>query len=278
MRRRAAGVAHHGEPEPVGRVEDLEIEGPGGPLRLRVYEPVTSPPGTLVYFHGGGWVLGNLDTHDALARGLANASGLRVVAVDYRLAPEHPHPAALEDARAAVCWARAREVGALLVGGDSAGGHLATCVAAGARGTGLALAGQLLVYPVTDLASFDRPSYEAFAEGYWLTRPGMEWFRGHYLTAGTDRRDADVSPLYRENLEDMPPAVIVAAECDVLRDEGVAYAVRLEEAGCDVTYRIYPGVIHGFMALAGLIPEGRDAIEMTGARLRALAEGAETAG
>jgi acetyl esterase len=278
MRRRAAAAAGHGEPEPVASVRDVEIEGPGGPLALRLYEPEGWAPGggTLVYFHGGGWVLGNLDTHDALARGLANASGLRVVATDYRLAPEHPHPAALEDAWAAVRWARSQEEGALLVGGDSAGGHLATCVAARARGTELDLAGQLLIYPVTDLASFETPSYEEFAEGYWLTRPGMAWFRGHYVPASTSLRDPDVSPLYREDLTGLPPAVIMAAECDVLRDEGAAYARRLEEeGGCQVTYRRYQGVIHGFMALAGVIPEGRTAIQEAGADLRKLAESAE---
>jgi len=272
MRKAAAALAEGSDPEPVGSVEDREIAGEGGPLPVRVYTPERRSGdggGTLVYFHGGGWVLGSLDTHDALCRGLANASGVRVVATGYRLAPEHPHPAALEDACTATAWAADRWAGPVVVGGDSAGGHLATCVAARARGTALRLSGQLLIYPVTDLASFDTPSYAAFAEGYWLTRAGMAWFRRHYLPEGTAAADPDVSPLRRTDLAGLPPALIVAAECDVLRDEGAAYARRLEEAGCEADYRLYDGVIHGFMALAGAIPEGGVAIHETGAWLRA---------
>lgn len=277
MREKAARLAPVVRPEPVGRVEDLSLDGPGGPLPVRMYTPDGWDPelgGALLYCHGGGWVLGNLDTHDAPCRGLANASGLRVVAVDYRLAPEHPHPAALEDAWAATCWLDRATHGPLFVGGDSAGGHLATNIAARARASSVSVAGQLLVYPVTDLSRFDTASYDTYAEGYWLTRAAMEWFRGHYLPAGTDRTDPDVSPLLREELSGMPTAVIVTAECDVLRDEGVAYGERLHQAGCEVTHLEYDGVIHGFFAMPDVIPEGRRAMTESGLALKAIAEAA----
>ena len=276
--RKSAAALGEVEVEEVADVLDLNIDGPDRPLPVRVYTPArpadasqTTHVGTLVYFHGGGWVLGSLDTHDALCRGLANSSGLEVVAVDYRLAPENPHPAALDDAWTATEWAAARarsSGGSLVVGGDSAGGHLATCVSARARQSGPEIAAQVLVYPVTDLSSFETASYGRYAEGYWLTTAAMEWFRNHYLSAGTDRMHPDVSPLYRSDLRGMPPAILVAAGCDVLLDEGARYAERLIEDGGEVTVLSYPGVIHGFMALPAAIPEGRQAINDVGTLLR----------
>jgi acetyl esterase len=270
MRAEAARLAGAPAPEPVASVADAALRGPGGEIAVRLYEPDgwVRGGGSIVYFHGGGWVLGNLDTHDALCRGLANASGLRVMATDYRLAPEAPHPAALEDAWAATTWLADKEPGALVVGGDSAGGHIATNVAARARGSAVQIAAQLLIYPVTDLSRFDTPSYETFREGYWLTKASMGWFRDHYVPSGSDTRHPDVSPLYREDLSGMPPAVVVGAACDVLADEGRSYTDRLVEAGCDVQYRCWDDVIHGFAAMPGSIQEGRDALGWAGEAIR----------
>ncbi|NNM32623.1 MAG: alpha/beta hydrolase, partial [Gemmatimonadetes bacterium] len=248
------------------------LNGPGGWLRAREYVPpdTTDDLGTLVYFHGGGWVMGNLDTHDALCRGLTNAAGVRVVAIEYRLAPEHPHPAAIEDAWAATAWARERWKGPLAVGGDSAGGHLAITVAATAKTRGLSLAAQVLIYPVTDLSNLDTESYETFAEGYWLTRDAMVWFRDHLLPEGHPPTDPMVSPLLRPDVSGMAPAIVVLAECDVLRDEGYAYARRLEAAGGLSACLEFSGVIHGFVAMPQAIAEGRRALEQIGQALAPL--------
>lgn len=275
LRKKTAAIAG-GTVEPVDSVTDLRLDGPGGPLDAREYLPANrgSDLGTIVYFHGGGWVMGNLDTHDALCRGLTNAAGLRVLAVDYRLAPEHPHPAAVEDAWAATAWARDRWQGPLAVGGDSAGGHLATTVASMARERGLSLAAQVLIYPVTDLSRFDTASYEVFAEGYWLTRAAMVWFRDHLLSAGQLPTDPMVSPLLRTDVSGMAPAIVVLAECDVLRDEGHAYALRLEEAGGLSALFEHTGVIHGFVAMPDAIAEGRRALEQIGRALAPLMESA----
>jgi acetyl esterase len=276
MREEVAELAGAPVVEPVAVVSDGTIAGPGGPLAVRFYQPEGWEPGagSVAYFHGGGWVLGDLETHDGLCRGLANRSGLRVMATDYRRAPESPHPAALEDAWAATEWLRAEEEGPLVLGGDSCGGHIATIVAARARGTELGVSAQLLIYPVTDLSRFDTESYARYADGYWLTKASMGWFRGHYLPADADPAEPDVSPLLRDDLQGMPPAVVVAAACDVLLDEGRAYADRLIDAGCPVEYRRYDDVIHGFAAMPGVIPEGRDALAWAGAALRRALEAA----
>ena len=261
LRKRTAAITG-GPVEPVGSAEDLTFDGPGGSLGAREYLPEAPVPdhGTIVYFHGGGWVMGNLETHDALCRGLTNATGLRVVAIDYRLAPEHPHPAAVQDAWAATLWARKRYEGPLAVGGDSAGGHLATTVAALARDEPLDLAAQILVYPVTDLSRLDTVSYATFAEGYWLTKDAMVWFRDHLLADGHAPEDVLVSPLLRSDLSGMAPAVVVLAECDVLRDEGRAYAQRLDEVGGLLACLEFPKVIHGFVAMPHAVGRGREAI------------------
>lgn len=275
MRTEAARLSAGHAVEPVFAVHDELLGGPDGPLPVRIYEPEgwVSGDGSIAYFHGGGWVLGDLETHDALCRALANASRLRLMATDYRRAPEARHPSAIEDAWLAASWLSELEPGPLIVGGDSCGGHIATAVAARSRTGGLEVSAQLLIYPVADLSRFDRPSYERFAEGYWLTRASMAWFRDHYLGDEADPSDPEVSPVHRDDLQDMPPAVVVAAACDVLFDEGRAYADRLRDAGCPVEYRSWDGVIHGFVAMPGMLPEGREAIQWAADALIRLTSG-----
>lgn len=268
-----------GEPEEVARVEDLQIPGPGGAMRLRIYTPEGGRPRpALVYFHGGGWVVCNLDTHDEVCRAIARQSGAVVVSADYRLAPEHKFPAPLEDVCAAALWvaANAERLGIdarrIAVGGDSAGGTLAAVVALRCRDEGgPALALQVLVYPVTNLAAFDTASYREFAEGYHLSRAQMEWFRGHYLARPEDAAHPHASPLLAPDLGGLPPALVITAECDPLRDEGEAYAERLVAAGVPVTLTRYPGTIHPFFSLAGVLPEGREAIAQVATAVRGMA-------
>ena len=250
------------EPAPVGAVEDRAIPGPAGDLRVRIYRP---DPGAgalpaLVYYHGGGHVIGNLDTHDAVARNLCNGAGCVVVSVDYRLAPEHKFPAAAEDAYAAVRWCAAQgaeigiDPGRIAVGGDSAGGNLAAVAALMARDAGgPAIRLQVLVYPVTDYAC-DTASYHTYAVGYgMLEAQSMRWFRDHYLRGEADRLDWRAAPLRAGDLSGLPPALVLTAQCDVLHDEGEAYAHRLQAAGVDVEYRDCEGMIHGFFAMAPMV-------------------------
>lgn len=267
-----------GEAEPVASVGDLCIPGPAGEIGIRVYTPEaeTPRPGVL-YFHGGGWVVCDLDTHDTLCRSLANRAGAVVVAVDYRLAPEHKFPAAVEDAYAAMLWvsANAAQFGIdpkrIAVCGDSAGGNLAAVVSLKCRDQGAPMpALQALVYPVTNLDSFDTASYKEFAEGYSLSAPLMEWFREHYLAQPEDGADAYASPLLVRNLSALPPAVIVTAECDVLRDEGEAYASRLKAAGVSVTCTRYAGMIHPFFSMQGKLAAARQALAQVAAAVRGM--------
>ncbi|MBL8231412.1 MAG: alpha/beta hydrolase, partial [Bryobacterales bacterium] len=252
-------------PEPVPRVEDLRTAG-GTPIRVYWGSEETPCP-ALVYFHGGGWVLCNLDTHDVMCRAIANRAGAAVISVDYRLAPEHPFPAAVNDCYEAACWVleNAARLGVdpdrVTIGGDSAGGNLATVVCIRARDEGgPRFAGQVMVYPVTDLSNFDTPSYHEFAEEHSLTRPLMEWFRGHYLPSAQDARNPYASPLLTPDLSGLPPALILTAECDPLRDEGERYAARLEESGVAVTLSRYAGMIHPFFSWTALIPQSMEAI------------------
>ena len=271
-----------GPPEPVARVEHRTIPGPGGEIPVRVYRPDGRPPFPgLVYYHGGGWVIGDLDTHDSPVRALVNRARCVAVSVGYRLAPEHKFPAAVEDAFAAFRWtaAHADSLGIdptrIAVAGDSAGGNLAAVVPLMARdepapaeaGGGPAPAFQLLIYPVID-HDFTTASYRQNATGYQLTRRTMQWFWEQYLGTPEDGRDPHASPLRAEDLHGLPPAFVITAEFDPLRDEGEAYARRLREAGVPAVVRRYDGLIHGFFRMAGVLDAGRRAIEEAAAALR----------
>jgi acetyl esterase len=268
-----------GTAEPVRSVENLRIPGPGGEIPIRVYTPDTAVPRpAMVYFHGGGWVVCDLDTHDVVCRTIARRAGAVVVSVDYRLAPEHKFPAAVLDCYAATVWVAANadrlgiDARRIAVGGDSAGGNLGAVVSLKSRDeNGPAIALQAMVYPVTDLSSFATPSYQEFAEGYQLTKAEMEWFRDHYLRSMEDARNPHASPLLATDLRGLPPALIITAECDPLRDEGEAYAERLREAGVPVTCTRYAGMIHPFFSLSGAIPQALDAIQQVADAVRAAA-------
>jgi acetyl esterase len=265
-----------GIPEPVAGVEDRMLPGPGGEIPARTYVPFGKEPfPVLVYFHGGGWVLGDIELSDGLCRTLANTTGCIVVSVGYRLAPEHPFPAAVDDAFYATQWAAANASGfggdplRLAVSGDSAGGNLAAVVAQIARDRGKpAIQFQLLIYPATD-AACDTPSYSENAEGYFLTKAAMQWFWNHYLPKDVDRCHPHVSPLRADNFADLPPALVITAEFDPLRDEGELYAQRMQAAGTPVQLIRYNGMIHGFFAMGGLIDQGRMAVQQAAAALRA---------
>lgn len=263
-----------GPPTDVVPSEDRTVPGPAGEIPVRVYRPSADGPlAVVVYFHGGGWVIGDLETHDAICHRLAAAVPAVVVSVDYRLAPEHPFPAAVHDCDAATRWVadHATELGGdpdrLAVAGDSAGGNLAAVVARHARDVGgPSIAFQLLVYPGTDLTG-SMPSHVENGTGYLLDSETMTFFLGSYL-AGGDPRDPDASPLFAEDLSGLPPALVVTAEFDPLRDEGEAYAERLREAGVPVTATRYDGMIHGFYGLDNLFDAAVRATDETATALR----------
>jgi acetyl esterase len=264
-----------GEPAQVANIENRTIPGPAGDIPVRIYTPEgTAPFPVLLYFHGGGWVIGDLEVVDAPCRALAKESGCVVVSVDYRLAPEHKFPAASDDCYAATKWVsdNAAEIGVdpsrIAVGGDSAGGQLATVISQMARDKGgPAIAYQVLIYPVTD-ATISTASYEENAEGYLLTKEGMIWFFNHYMNEDTDRKDPLLSPTYAESLAGLPPAIVITAEYDPLRDEGNAYAEKLKAAGVPVIHSQYPGMIHGFFWLGGVLGQCKQAIGEIGSALR----------
>jgi acetyl esterase len=269
---RAMVLANPFPPVPFGRlasIEDRAIPGPAGDIPVRIYTPEGSGPfPVLVYYHGGGWVILNLDSHDSLCRALASGAGCVTISVDYRLAPEHKFPAAPDDCLAALRWAAANAIeisgdpARIAVGGDSAGGNLATVVALLARDAGgPPLAGQLLLYPVTDHYRVDLPSYAENAEGYFLTMDDMVWFWDHYLSSADEAIDPRASPLRAADLGGLPPALVITAEYDPLRDEGEAYAQRLREAGVPTTHTRYAGAIHGFFSMAGILDQGKQGIE-----------------
>ena len=242
----------------LARVEEHTLErdgGSAGNVGLRVLVPIDPPAGVIVYYHGGGWVIGSIDEFDTLARKLAERTSCAVVLVAYRLAPEHRYPVAADDAYAALEWTAAnlqRIAGGkvpLFVAGDSAGGNLSAVVAVRARDRkGPEIALQILIYPVTD-ADFDRPSYTDPENALLLTREAMIWFWDHYVPDPARRAEPDASPLQTADLSGLPPAVVLTAEYDVLRDEGEAYAQRLADAGVPVDLRRYPGQMHGFFIL-----------------------------
>ena len=274
-----------GPQEPMARVEDRAVPGPAQPIPVRVYRPVVGDDlPVLMYFHGGGFVICNLDSHDRECRNLAKASGCVVVSVDYRLAPEHPFPAAADDAYAATRYVaeHAGEFGVdarrIAVGGDSAGGNLATVVALMARERGgPALRFQLLIYPTTDWTDDTSPSIREYGNDHFLTVDAMHWFADQYLPRVEDRRSPYASPMFVEDLRGLPPAMVMTAECDPIRDQGEAYARKLQAAGVPVDLRRYDGMIHPFVSLGGIIDSGRVALDDAGAAVRAALSAAGSA-
>jgi len=277
----AARIVSNPEPRELASVQEVAIPGPAGDLPARIYTPQTlrqdgglAP--ALVFFHGGGWVIGNLDTHDVVCRAIADDGELLVISIDYRLAPEHKFPAAVDDAIAATRWIadNARTLGIdaaqLCVGGDSAGGNLAAVVALHARDHGgPVLAGQVLIYPATDFA-MSHPSHSEPETSVLLTHSVIRWFRDHYLTGAHDTDDWRASPARAETLAGLPPAFVITAGADPLRDEGDEYARRLADAGVPVTHRTYPGQFHGFFTMGKLLPQANVAVSEIGTWLKAL--------
>ena len=271
------------EPPTVGEVVELQAPGPHGTIALRLYRPLKSA-GTsadtaagllpvLVYFHGGGWVIGDLDTHDTLCRELANASGCAVVATDYRMAPEHRFPIAVDDCIAATDWVRQQaaslglDASRMAVGGDSAGGNLAAVVAIAARDAGTPLAFQLLIYPATDQRR-GAPSHTSNAQGYLLTSDTMDYFHDHYITDPAHDLDWRASPLLHTKHANLPPAFVLTAGYDPLRDEGLDYAQRLSDAGNRATCVCFERQIHGFITMGKVLDEANAAVAMCADELR----------
>lgn len=255
-------------------VEDRQVTGPGGEFRVRVYTPFgTGPMGVTLYFHGGGWVLNNIDTHDDVCRRLAAASSHKVVSVDYRLAPEHPYPAAVEDGYATLEWVVEHaadlqiDPARIAVAGDSAGGNIAAalCLMARDRG-GPKILHQSLIYPITD-CDMTRPSYIENAEGYFLTTSQMHWFWDHYCPDVQRREEPYASPI-RGDLTGLPPALVMTAEYDPLRDEGAAYATALKAAGVPVTYSCFAGLIHAFVRRVESFDAANETIREIGATVQ----------
>ncbi len=263
---------------PIGATEDRKVPGAGGEIPIRVYTPVNAPAGplpALVFFHGGGFVIGSIKTHDAPCRLVANAAGCKVVSVEYRLAPEHKFPAAVEDCFAAANWVaeNGASIGVdskrLAVGGDSAGGNLTAvvCQLAKAAGNKPNIAFQLLIYPTTDAVN-QTASRRDCSKGYFLETELMTWFYDHYVNSGTDRHDLRISPLLAPDLSGLPPAYVITAGFDPLRDEGAAYAAKLKAAGVPTTHVNYEGMIHGFWNMSGVIDKAKDAINDASAALK----------
>jgi acetyl esterase len=271
-----------GVEQPLHRVESRTVPGPDGPIPVRIYTPDGNGAlPALVYFHGGGFLLGDLDMSDRQCRQLAHHSGCVVISVDYRLAPEHKFPAAVDDAFAATVYVATHaaefgiDAGRIAVGGDSAGGTLATVVAMMAHDRGgPALIFQLLIYPLVNVND-DSPSMHEFAEDHFLTKDVMDYFMGHYVPAAADRRDPRASPLLATSLSGLPPAFVITAECDPLRDQGEAYARRLRDSGVRVVHKRYDGMIHPFFSLGGIIDGGQAAIVESAAALRHAVAGAQ---
>ncbi len=272
-----ASIPRTGAPTPLPRVEDLTLPGPHGDIPFRLYAASSEPNQlAVVYFHGGGFVFGNRDTHDNLCRALAHEAKATVLSVDYRLSPEVRFPIAVQESIAATQWIAGNapsldlDPARIAVAGDSAGGNLAAVVALHARTAGPRLAAQILFYPVADLSSLETESYLAFAEAYGLTRAAMQWFRDQYLASPEQGLHPDASPLLATDLAHLPPTLILTAEFDPLRDEAEAYARRLEKAGVPVTLTRYPGMIHAFIAMRGEFDDGDRAIREAAAFLRTL--------
>jgi acetyl esterase len=262
--------------EPVDQVRDFTIDGPGGPIPIRVYDPnQKNAASALIYFHGGGWVLGGLDSHDHVCRALANSVPCTVFSVDYRLAPEHKFPAAVEDSWAATAWIAGHapelriDPARIAVGGDSAGGNLAAVVSQRARehgGPHLVL--QLLIYPATDMR-MTMPSIDENADAPILSKGAMHWFVNHYLNGEAERANPLASPLLAGDLSGLPPAFMITAECDPLRDEGEAYGELLRRHGVRADIHRYDGMPHGFFSMTAGLDTARRAFADAAARLQA---------
>jgi acetyl esterase len=268
------------EPPPVAQVQDLQVPDLAGPIALRLYRPLQLVPSgagllpVLVYFHGGGWVVGDLDTHDTLCRELANGAGCAIAAVDYRLGPEHRFPAAVDDCLAATRWLQRNaatlrlDASRIAVGGDSAGGNLAAVVAITARDAGWpALVFQLLIYPATDMRR-GAPSHTTNGEGYLLTRDTISYFHDHYIADPAHDLDWRASPLLHPDLSQLPPALVLTAGYDPLRDEGLDYAQRLSETGSRATSVSFERQIHGFITMGNVIDEANAAVLLCADALR----------
>ena len=266
-------------PPDVAEVRALQADGPAGPIPLRLYRPAGSSAAqvlpVLVYFHGGGWVIGDLDTHDTLCRELANGSGCAVVAVDYRMGPEHRFPAAVDDVLAATRWVHGNaaalgiDPARLAVGGDSAGGNLAAVVALAARDLGrLPIAFQLLIYPATDQRHDVYPSRAANGRGYLLEKATMDWFHDHYIADPAQDQDWRASPMLHADHRNLPPAFVLTAGYDPLRDEGLAYAQKLSASGNRADLVSFERQIHGFITMGKVIDEANTAVQMCAAALR----------
>lgn len=265
-------------PPDLGLVRDLQADGPQGPIPLRMYRPLGSAPDAalpvLVYIHGGGFVIGDLDTHDVLCRELANGSDCAIVAVDYRMAPEHPFPAAVIDCLAAARWVHRNasslglDASRLAIGGDSAGGNLSAVVSILARDEGdLPIRFQLLIYPGTDMRCTSA-SHQTNGQGYLLTRDTIGYFMSHYLADPAHSADWRASPLLCSDLTKLPPAFVLTAGFDPLRDEGLAYAQRLSEAGNRVTHICFERQIHGFITMGKVIDEANAAVRICANEIR----------
>lgn len=263
-----------GDPEPVASVVDGTVPGPGGELPIRIYRPsVGTALPVLAYFFGGGWTLGTIDTSDGVCRALTNAAGCVTIAVGYRLAPEHKFPAAIDDCYAGTAWIAEHaddlgvDVGRLAVGGDSAGGNLAAGVTLLARDRGPRLAHQLLVYPNTDYLS-DTPSLRENTDPLLFNSTSVEWYWRHYLAKAADGVHPLASPLRAPDLSGLPPATVITAEYDPLRDQAEQYAHRLRDSGVPVDLRRYPGMVHGFFTMSGVLDAAGDAVTYAAERLR----------
>lgn len=261
------GALAYGPGPDVSKIENRTVQGPRGPIPVRVYYPDADPIGVLVFFHGSGFVIFDLDTHDRECRLLAQQAGVVVVSVDYALAPEHPFPAAFDDCLAATRWVAANRVALdvsgkpIAVGGDSAGGNLAAAVSAALRADPQCrLRCQMLVYPVTDLAN-RAPSYKKNGQGYLLTAAMMEFFIGCYTPDASQRHDSRASPLLGESFAGLPKTLVISAELDPLRDEGEAYARALKKAGVDVTLTRYDGAVHGFFQMSNFSKLAKEAVD-----------------
>lgn len=263
-------------PPEVASVDDRSVPGAAGDIPVRIYRP-SNDDGlpAIVFFHGGGWVIGNLDSHDHLCRALANAAGALVVNVDYRLAPENAYPAAYDDCVSVFAWtvANAAELGAdasrVAVAGDSAGGNLSASVAMWARDNDTSLAAQVLIYPATNLAEPDTASYKENGEGYLLTKGWMDWFIDQYVPNAADRSQIAASPALADSLEGLAPAIVLTAEFDPLRDDGKNYADALSAAGVTADYTNFDGQVHGFASQIGVMTDAQVAADQIGEFLKA---------